>query len=511
VEDLILRTRLGILEQNLEKVQGMMRAAQQRRLIIDALTDHLFGDRTIPGDSHDEGDRNIRQSLQDLAVVLNGLMPLLENELDDVHGGDEEADFALTLQRVRQALKYVEAAQRRLRRAQFTVGRMRRRFFQIDNQDLVELNSFITPDASKAIGKIKELQAQLDQVGDSQGTAMQQAWSDYATLLQTGQPLFTEYVDLWGGLALRDMNFDEGVCQMADEIIDKCNMVAGNRIRHSLAIPARAEATRMTLARIIRLGFPEWTLWAVPLAGHEFGHVIAARLAESSSRLLYADNASRSRYGRRYLDDLFADVFATYALGPAYACAAVLMRLDPRRAFEDVPWTEGIEVFARPAHAKRAFIILNVLERMDAKYTGFSAFGKVTSCLRDAWEAALKQVEQPGQLEDEQRAELTSLVRFMVEDFLEVYASGVEYGAEQWASRAEWPEMLNINGGAKLLKPKLEGDEQLRDVLNAAWLSRVTQADANVARIGHEAQALWEDISSPYEGAGGPRNRRLNI
>jgi hypothetical protein len=508
VEDLILRARLGILEQNLEKVQDMMRAVQQRRTDIDTLAELLFDSRQ-DAQASEVDDRNLRQSLQDVSGELNKVLPLLENELEAVYDGDIEAPFAVNLTHIRQALQYVESARQRLWKAQFTIKKVRQRFFQIDEKDLIEFNSFITPHAAMTITEIKRLQSELDKADSADTTALKEVWNGYGRLLQQGEPLFNEYVDLWGGLALRDMNFDEGVCQMADEIIDKCNMVASSRIRHSLAIPARAEATRMTLARVIRLGFPEWTLWAVPLAAHEFGHVIADRLAETADLRPYMDQTIRNRYGQRYLDDLFADIFATYALGPAYACATILMRLDPRQAVEDMQCREGDEDYIRPAHAKRAYVVLDVLERVDAKNPLYSAFSEVIERLREVWKAALMQVEHDGSLEKTQSKELEAIVTFTVENFLDIYASGVMYDTERWASRSGWPAELNSEGGAERLQRRLEGDEQLRDVLNAAWVSRVMQPNADVARIGREAEALWEAIYSPPRGVGGPSDQRF--
>jgi hypothetical protein len=499
---------LGILEQNLEKVQGMMRAVQQRRLDIDTLAELLFDSRQ-DATSGDADDRNLRQSMQDLSSELNKVLPLLEDELEQVYEGDIEVKFAATLRHIRQALLYVAGARERLWKAQYTIGKVRRRFFQIDEKDLIEFNAFITPHANATIAAIKDLQSQLDQADSTDTMALKEVWTRYGKLLQQGEPLFNEYVDLWGGLALRDMNFDEGICQMADEIIDKCNMVGSSRIRHSLAIPARAEATRMTLARVIRLGFPEWTLWAVPLAAHEFGHVIAGKLAETADRRPYVDQATRDRYGQRYLDDLFADVFATYVLGPAYACALILMRLDPRQAMEDVQCHDGDDEYVRPAHAKRAHVVLDVLKRLDAKNPLYSAFNEVTGRLSEVWEAALAQVGREGRLEGAQREELEEIVTFTVENFLDIHASGVGYDAERWALRSEWPAELNSEGGAERLQQQLEGDEQLRDVLNAAWIGRVMEVSADVARIGREAEALWEMIRSPSRGVGGPSDQRF--
>src|ERR1700722_345766 len=45
-----------------------------------------------------------------------------------------------------------------------------------------------------------------------------EAWLAFHQLNEKAQDIFSEYVDLLGGLSLRDIGFDEGGCKLADEL-----------------------------------------------------------------------------------------------------------------------------------------------------------------------------------------------------------------------------------------------------------------------------------------------------
>src|SRR5262249_24331011 len=89
-------------------------------------------------------------------------------------------------------------------------------------------------------------------------------WERFRALVGDRQRLivFQEYVDVAGGLSLRGNGMDEQFCAMADWLSEHWNRVIG--LPYWFSIPARDEARLMTHI-IIPVGFPEWTVWAVPL------------------------------------------------------------------------------------------------------------------------------------------------------------------------------------------------------------------------------------------------------
>ena len=79
---------------------------------------------------------------------------------------------------------------------------------------------------------------------------------------------------------------------------------------------------------------------------------MAARIA--------VERAKRPNLGN-FAEELFADTFATYVGGPAYAYSCLLLRLNPTAAHGDVKPTH-------PASVKRAVAILTTLDALEAAH-----------------------------------------------------------------------------------------------------------------------------------------------
>jgi hypothetical protein len=244
----------------------------------------------------------------------------------------------------------------------------------------------------------------------------------------------------------------------------------------------------MTLARIIRLGFPEWTLWALPLAAHEFGHVV---VGNNPTLQQFIENKASDEVDRYRLQEYLADAFATYAMGPAYIYAAVLLHLDPLTAYEDAG--------KRPASAKRAHVMFAMLKRMDENASIESPYGEVIETLQEEWLATLHQVSQHDSLNDQDEKQLNSLVDY-IGHFLDV-SSVVAYRHEAWIASETWQNALFDDEVGQL---EVRGDEELRDVLNAAWACRVKYQTGpqGVDKIQRAARELWDQIRSQRQEHG---------
>src|SRR5262249_16861778 len=144
-----------------------------------------------------------------------------------------------------------------------------------------------------------------------------------------------------------------------------------------------------TRVRIIRLRFPEWRIWDLPLAAHELGHVVIGENLESEEKPENADQRiltpfiqrqraslvrqdpgfkqmsmkrrsgvqQAAQWAESRIHEFLADAFATYTMGPAYACSAILLRLHPLIDAKD----------GRPSDAQRAHVILSMLKWMNDK------------------------------------------------------------------------------------------------------------------------------------------------
>src|SRR5262249_25398374 len=110
------------------------------------------------------------------------------------------------------------------------------------------------------------------------------AWREYARIQQECQQIYQEALQLITGLVLRDHALDWGICNIADTLVKQC--AGDTRNLEALTVPALQEALTHTLGYIIRLRFPEWSVWTLPLVVHEFGHVL---LHEKIANLIFQD------------------------------------------------------------------------------------------------------------------------------------------------------------------------------------------------------------------------------
>jgi hypothetical protein len=155
--------------------------------------------------------------------------------------------------------------------------------------------------------------------------------------------VWEEAFALAGGICLRHEGLDDGLCQIADALIEETNWISGK----AFAVPSRSGVS--ILPNVVHLSFPEWTIWALPLTAQEVWQ-LRLRGSESgrpirSTRILDAvlehaqltENKSFSElkksapalWGDSDFHCHMGDVFGVFSLGPAYACAAIDLALDP--------------------------------------------------------------------------------------------------------------------------------------------------------------------------------------
>jgi hypothetical protein len=310
-----------------------------------------------------------------------------------------------------------------------------------------------------------------------------EAWKTYQAQYAEAQSLLSEYLEFIGGLALRDAGFDDGMCNYADKLIA---LVSGST-SSSVAIPARQETIRMTWGRIVRMGCPEWTLWALPLTAHDVWYTAA-------QDNLKTENIKDFTGEERWVQECLADAYAVWSTGPAYAYAAFFLRLDPFCVGED---REGC------THDLRAHAILKMWELMDKADGGNLPYLDVRSKLRDQWLDALayaptqRQIDGDGNpdfpVDKEKMKQLDELIATQF-DALHQYGSG-GFSAQNWRSIQDWPERLR-NG-----QPIEHPEADFRWVLNAAWVARIEKPE-KTSVIQEGAAKVWEGITKRINRGG---------
>jgi len=472
MDDFILKVRLEALKHTLIQVQNIFDSVRARRKDVLELSQNI---------------ETAGQSLNTVMYNLNTLMasakpawgtakvdPSLIHVLDLMQSKGGELSNAL-------------------KGASASIETIKNRWAPIEKvEELVResLHVAIENWIEKIDDSLKALKA-LAEEGISNQPTIEAAWKQYAEIMteQTRLFSFSDYVEFLGGLALRDAGLDEGICQIADELVQSCSAI-GKTNWNALTIPANNEA--VTLARSIRMGFPEWTLWAVPLTAHELGHVLITggrnRLESGDTktqweRYIFNQVSGRNKKvqrDRQHLLIYLADAFATYAMGPAYACSAILLRFNPLSAY-----TDGDKY---PADAKRAYVILNMLRRMLANdKQDTPPYDKTVDRLEAGWNSALARINSPASLSQAQKDHLESFNSYMLSQLSK--GKGLYRGRRLKRTRAALDSLLANQSPSEILK----GDEEGRDVLNAAWECR-TENKYDLAKLQASAQRLWDLI-----------------
>jgi hypothetical protein len=310
------------------------------------------------------------------------------------------------------------------------------------------------------------------------------AWAEYhQAVLQDREHAFTEYVDLMSGFALREAGLDREICRIADTLVNAYGPT-GKAKWNSLTVPAHHETLGATMAQIIRLGFPEWTIWALPMAATQFGYVVmedpSTTLGDYAAQHLTGSEEERAR-GRICL----ADAYATQVMGPAYAAAAILMRLEPLEAYSD-------EHERLTAH--RAAVILETLKPSQEMQT--DPFGNVRQTLQREWDDALAQTGSRGRLTEAEQEQIEAWVAAVRDAVYPPFT----LNADRWVDVKTWADAL-AKGNTNQVQ--FSGDEApLRYILNAAWLARLDAAGPDeIMTIETATQAVWNRLDEDLRRA----------
>ena len=480
--NLLLTTQVQALKKNLERVQDIRDTVRKWRSDMLDLQKLLGTTEGSIQSSVRKAEGYVRRAYE-IARDLEISVDVPAQATDDALGPPTLEDL---LDRAGREIKDVEGA---LKQARQVVQWAQMRSVQIGktNQE-TELERVLRNTLMLRAG---EMIKQLDEVSRlaNEGKT-REAWQLYDSGPYKGsQEVFSEYLDLLIGLVLRDSGFDEGICRIADELIVQDIDAVGTERWRSLTIPARHEALKMTMARIIRLGFPEWTVWTLPLTAHEFGHVVVSIVAKLHEYV--KEQAEMTGITENHLQELLADGFAAYTMGPAYAYAAILLRLNPLRAFQ-----EGDQ---HPADRKRAHVIFTMLRMRQNPVK--RPYDELLQTLSKEWEDAIQQAQQPqGQLDVAEAERLDGWVAW-----LQQFLDDADLPDIPWDHVQKWKDQF-LEGTGETIPQGV----RWRDVLNAAWAARMKQPE-KADGIWEQAKALWRRSAQPGQPGPGGQRRAADV
>lgn len=361
------------------------------------------------------------------------------------------------------------------------------------------------------------------------------AWQSFAEANFEGQRVFAQCLDFLGGIAVRRMGLEGGICGVAERLVSAFAFDTGVSWSSVMILgEERLFDNVAQITQIIRLRFPEWDIWSLPFTAHEFGQLVANGESVRGLREFLVDEERRLRrlledvqlqqselqavapailalrsdcvgtHGsprveqflaqqRNHLHSLFADIFATYFLGPAYIYARLFLRLRPTLAFNDESDSSS------PVEARRIAVMVSTLRQMS--------------------EAGKRDTYTPGPYDGELRR-FETLWESAVKPVVRGYQSGFKFGApyDSWFEQMynllrtehglvgfkaqDWEKAEALSNGLLQFQPA-PPDLTAPIILNAAWHCRVRNPE-RVEDIGKRAwQLLAEsEASAPVPGPG---------
>lgn len=262
------------------------------------------------------------------------------------------------------------------------------------------------------------------------------------------------------GAVLRAEHLDGGACDVAERLIADLAALVDERLARPV-VPADSEFLHRA-TDVVRRRLPDYGLWDLPVMAHELGHLVTdLKVYDAEYELrLGVDESLRGGWpgcSTAQGEELFCDVFATFALGPSYPCALLLHRLDPT-----APADTADPNATHPPDAVRAMAVLEALRQLDACATSRCRPRRMATQLENIW------AELSGRPTATAAGDLVSSVHATV-DFLTGELSKLQY---------EWrPSLIQELAKAYESGTPVAGGlrYEIRDVLSAASLVRLEQ------------------------------------
>lgn len=334
------------------------------------------------------------------------------------------------------------------------------------------VGSRVRPELEKRLSDANDLLNRLN------GTASTpESWRDLASVDASLRKTSGLVLTWLAAAEARRSGLDGGSCTVAERIIDGVKR-RGGPAWDGAAVPAEAESVDHQ-DLLIRVQFPDDGVWSLPMILHELGHVMGSGIWQERhldvvrtervyplQRALASAGAEEPRewYHRR---ELFADVYATYVGGPSFLASCVALRFAPSVAKADTA--------THPSPMRRVAVMLEVLGRMEtARESEEARLVSVAADLRQLW---VNQIDQsPDDLG------VAEIDRGFVEEcwsLLHEELPQIRYRTLRVALRVAY----DLAHGTAESADIREGT----DVLNGAWLARLSGGPVTAERISLRA------------------------
>ena len=354
--------------------------------------------------------------------------------------------------------------------------------------------------------KIHDLARLRERLDNGSKDPVDKPWDAFRRIAAECDALFAECLAFLAGVQIRSAGIDDGVGMLADAFLDDLSTRTGIGWQRVTVLGEETLFSRVV--DIVRLRFPEFSVWGLPAAAHEFGHVVARKikaatiLEDNLDSKPFQDIVDAAGGGQveNYLQELFADAFATYATGPAFLCRSVILRFDP-----SVAYSHGT---THPMSAMRVYVMRRTLERMSDE--PIASFDGVLRRIDQLWQESLTSVGQPLALVERVDPFRLEALEQWFKDFFEL----LETSLPPSARLATWLQAERLWGDVERATKERDlferisaphDDDGLPDVLNAAWLYRIHHPHGEGARLAELERAAkgWCEAIVRRGGGGG--------
>lgn len=357
------------------------------------------------------------------------------------------------------------------------------------------------------------------------------AWQELSEIKSQVNLIYSQCLDFLGGLAVKKWELEAGFCNLAEKMVAQLETHTGVSWNSVLILgDERPFDDIAEITEIIRLRFPEWDIWSLPFIACEYGQIVARNsfadkhifgglfgdeevlieelitvedidefkkakdLGINSQNLAPTFRKARQEYQanpdqmRAHLQDfvdhkyyqlkiLFADIFATYFLGPAYIYARTYLRLIPIGIQEDYLY--------KPSMERRLAFMLATLKNMseDGKIYDQKLYDHENNRFSRLWKETVVPVQSdysPGKLGGEP---YDSWFSICYQKLKGIYPSQ-SFTASDWEQAKDLAEFLLDED------PDLDPVTPVSVILNAAWIRRLDQPGP---KEQPEMKGKWSD------------------
>ena len=467
MDDIIIRTRLHTLKKNIQEILNFLESIKKQRRETQKLIELLT-------------NQDIQDAQETLLENISSTQSFLGKCLAVKHCKYRQSgELKQTLDDLKKSQEAAEKLGMILGQIVEIVKGIQKRAIKIGEERGAAIPYIISSKLNLKLRDLEKIELSVATVN------LNQVWLDFKIIEEECEPVFTEYINFLHGLATRETGFDSGICQFADRLLDDVAFIINQVPFNSLTIPDRYEKMSHTLASLIHMGFPEWSIWMLPLAVGEFGHVVASLNPPIKD---FIKTNSQDNLTEEQLQQLVADAFGTFTMGPAYAFSVILLRFDPLYAYSN---RNNL-----PSEDRRFHVILTMLKIMNEEpdverpYTGFIQF------VSNQWKAALLQVQPPGTpLTHQEIAQIENWTKNLRDVFWEQVWSRYPY--KDWIEvRQLFQDWMCQNTKIPDSLEKIIRMKALpRHVLNAAWSTRIINCPGSPPEnIAKAALELWKKI-----------------